>query len=71
METFEDSGVPIHELVIAGGLKRNAMLMQIYADVTGRPLSILDAEQGPALGSAMYAAVAAGVYPDIFAAARP
>ncbi len=69
METFEASGVPIHELVIAGGLKRNRMLMQIYADVTGRPLSILDAEQGPALGSAMYAAVAAGVYPDIFAAA--
>ena len=61
--------MPIHELVIAGGLKRNRMLMQIYADVTGRPLSILDAEQGPALGSAMYAAVAAGVYPDIFAAA--
>ncbi|GAA4010777.1 ribulokinase [Deinococcus rubellus] len=69
VETFEESGVPIHELVIAGGLKRNRMLMQIYADVTGRPLSILDAEQGPALGSAMYAAVATGVYPDIFAAA--
>lgn len=70
VETFEQSGVPVHELVIAGGLKRNRMLMQIYADVTGRPLSILDAEQGPALGSAMYAAVAAGVYPDLFAAAR-
>lgn len=69
VETFEESGLPIHELVIAGGLKRNRMLMQIYADVTGRPLSILDAEQGPALGSAMFAAVAAGVYPDIFAAA--
>ncbi|WP_425144939.1 ribulokinase [Deinococcus sp.] len=70
IETFEQSGVPVHELVIAGGLKRNAMLMQLYADVTGRPLSILDAEQGPALGSAMHAAVAAGAYPDIFAAAR-
>ena len=56
-------------LVIAGGLKKNRMLMQIYADVTGRPLSILDAEQGPALGSAMHAAVAAGAYPDIAAAA--
>ena len=70
IETFEASGVGVHELVIAGGLKRNAMLMQIYADVTGRPLSILDVEQGPALGSAMHAAVAAGAYPDIFAAAK-
>lgn len=70
IETFEASGVPVHELVIAGGLKKNRLLMQIYADVTGRPLSVLDAEQGPALGSAIHAAVAAGIYPDIFAAAR-
>lgn len=70
IENFEASGVPVTELVIAGGLKKNRMLMQIYADVTGRPLSILDAEQGPALGSAMHAAVAAGAYPDIAAAAR-
>ncbi|GHG33072.1 ribulokinase [Deinococcus indicus] len=70
IENFEASGVPVEELVIAGGLKKNRMLMQIYADVTGRPLSVLDAEQGPALGSAMHAAVAAGVYPDIAAAAR-
>ncbi|MFC4454143.1 ribulokinase [Deinococcus sonorensis] len=70
IETFEQSGVPVNELVISGGLKKNRMLMQIYADVTGRPLSVLDAEQGPALGSAMHAAVAAGAYPDIQAAAR-
>ena len=70
IENFEASGVPVTELVIAGGLKKNRMLMQIYANVTGRPLSILDAEQGPALGSAMHAAVAAGAYPDIAAAAR-
>ncbi len=70
VENFEASGVPVHELVIAGGLKKNKMLMQIYADVTGRPLSILDAEQGPALGSAMHAAVAAGAYSDIAAAAK-
>ncbi|MGY2894019.1 ribulokinase [Deinococcus sp. UYEF24] len=69
VENFEASGVPVQELVIAGGLKKNKMLMQIYADVTGRPLNVLDAEQGPALGSAMHAAVAAGAYPDIAAAA--
>ena len=43
--------------------------MQIYADVTRRPLHLIDSEQGPALGSAMHAAVAAGAYPDIHAAA--
>jgi L-ribulokinase len=69
VENFERSGVPVRELVIAGGLKKNRMLMQIYADVTGRPLSIVDSEQGPALGSAMHAAVAAGLYPTIADAA--
>src|SRR3712207_8155512 len=44
--------------------------MQIYADVTGRSLGVIGSDQGPALGSAMHAAVAAGVYPDIEAAAE-
>ncbi|MFB9991054.1 ribulokinase [Deinococcus oregonensis] len=70
VENFEANGVPVRELVIAGGLKKNRMLMQIYADVTNRPLSVLDVEQGPALGSAMHAAVAAGIYPGIQAAAE-
>jgi L-ribulokinase len=43
--------------------------MQIYADVTGLPLSLGGSEQGPALGSAIHAAVAAGAYPDVPAAA--
>jgi L-ribulokinase len=69
-ETFGDSGVPVKELIIAGGLAKNALLMQIYADVTRLPLSIIDSEQGPALGSAIHAAVAAGAYPDVPAAAK-
>jgi L-ribulokinase len=55
--------------VIAGGLMRNEAIMQIYADVTRRPLSLIGSEQGPALGSALHAAVAAGAYPDVPAAA--
>ena len=55
----------MEELIIAGGLLRNPFLMQIYADVTRRELSLLESEQGPALGSAMHAAVAAGCYADI------
>ncbi|TDW77818.1 ribulokinase [Kribbella pratensis] len=69
-ETFGDSGVPVKELIIAGGLAKNALLMQIYADVTRLPLSIIDSEQGPALGSAIHAAVAAGAYPDVPTAAK-
>ena len=39
IETFEANGVPINEIVASGGLpERNKLLMQIYADVTGRPL---------------------------------
>jgi L-ribulokinase len=70
MSTFTEAGVPVSELVIAGGLTRDPTVMQIYADVTRRPLSLIDSAQGPALGSAMHAAVAAGAYPDIGAAAN-
>ena len=69
IEAFEKSGVPVNELVIAGGLTKNALLMQIYADVTRLPLSVTGSAQGPAVGSAMHAAVAAGAYPDIHVAA--
>jgi L-ribulokinase len=68
IESFEASGVPVRELVVAGGLLKNPFLMQLYADVTRRPLSLLASTQGPALGSAIHAAVAAGAYPDIHAA---
>ncbi len=71
IEAFESSGVPIKELVAAGGLpEKNKLLMQIYSDVTGREFRIIDSTQGPALGSAMHAAVAAGAYPDIQTAAK-
>jgi L-ribulokinase len=70
IESFEESGVPVRELFVAGGLLRNPVIMQIYADVTGYPLHLIGSEQGPALGSAMHAAVAAGAYPDIHAAAE-
>ena len=62
--------MPVDEFVVAGGLLKNAFLMQTYADVTRRPLSLLGSAQGPALGSAIHAAVAAGAYPDVLAARR-
>jgi L-ribulokinase len=61
VDAFETAGVPVHELVACGGLpQRNKLLMQIYADVTGRPIEVAASEQAPALGSAIFAAVAAG-----------
>src|SRR5580658_7577490 len=69
IDTFNASGVPVTELVIAGGLTKSRFVLQLYADVTRRPLSVIASEQGPALGSAIHAAVAAGCYPDVPAAA--
>ncbi|GAA1278849.1 hypothetical protein GCM10009677_36530 [Sphaerisporangium rubeum] len=69
VDTFEASGVPVEEFVVAGGLLKNRFLMQVYSDVLRRPLSVIGSDQGPALGSAIHAAVAAGAYADITAAA--
>jgi len=69
VENFERHGVPVDEFVVSGGLSQHPLVMQIYADVTGRPLSLVGTPQGPALGSAIHAAVAAGCYPDIESAA--
>jgi L-ribulokinase len=69
IDAFETGGIGVGELVIAGGLAANELIMQVYADVTRRPLGLVSSGQGPALGSAIHAAVAAGVYPDVPAAA--
>ena len=65
IEGFNESGVPVTELIVAGGLLKNAFLMQMYADVTKLPLSTVASSQGPALGSAIHAAVAAGAYANV------
>ncbi len=68
VETFAASGVPVTEFIVAGGLLKNAHLMQTYSDVLRMPISTIASTQGPALGSAIHAAVAAGAYPDVRAA---
>lgn len=61
IRTFEESGVKIDELYACGGLvHKNETLMQIYADVTNKPIKIAASRQTPALGAAMHGAVAAG-----------
>lgn len=61
IDTFEANGIAIREIVATGGLPgRNQLLMQIYADVTGRPIFLVASDQASALGSAMHGGVAAG-----------
>jgi L-ribulokinase len=75
IEAFDDNGVAVNEIVACGGLPgRNKLLMQIYADVTGREIKVAETDQAGAFGSAMFAAVAAGKeaggYDTIFEAAK-
>jgi L-ribulokinase len=67
---FEEYGVKIEQVVNCGGIaEKSPLTMQIYADVTGRPMKISRSAQTPALGAAVAAAVVAGVHRD-FATAQ-
>ncbi len=58
---IEEYGVPVKEIVNCGGLaSKNPFLMQVYADITGRPMETSKSEQTPALGAAIFGAIAAG-----------
>lgn len=75
VDAFHNNGVEVNELYGCGGLpQKNELLMQIYADVTNREIKIADSKQTPALGAAMFGAVAAGVenggYDSIVEAAK-
>lgn len=66
VQTFEKSGIAIDRIVASGGIaEKDEMLMQIYADVLNRPIKVSKANYSGAMGSAMYAAVAAEIYEDI------
>jgi L-ribulokinase len=61
IESLESAGVAVDRVVACGGLpERNELLMQLSADITGREFEVAASAQAPALGSAMYGAVAAG-----------
>ena len=68
---FEEYGVKIREVINCGGIaEKNPVVMQIYADVTGRPMKISRSGQTCALGSAIAAAVVAGAHADYAAAQK-
>jgi L-ribulokinase len=61
MDAFEEAGEKINEIRACGGIaEKDAALMRIYADITGREIKVSASGQTAALGAAMYASVAAG-----------
>lgn len=65
-ERFISEGMRIDGVIAIGGVaKKNPLVMQIVADVLNKPIKVVNSDQTCALGSAMAAAVVAGVYPDI------
>lgn len=70
-EAFEDNGVEIKRLFACGGIShKNPFVMQIYADVLGKEISVVRSNEAPALGAAMFGSVAGGYYKDIVEAAE-
>jgi L-ribulokinase len=66
IERFAQEGVEIRSVVGIGGVaKKSPYIMQTLADVLQMPIKIARSEQAPALGAAMYAAVAAGIYATV------
>ncbi len=71
LDNFEENGIPVGDIVASGGIAmKDELLMQIYADVTGRTLRVGASKQAGALGSAMSGAVAAGLYDSFDEAAK-
>ena len=61
MEEFMKSGAKVDEVIVSGGIaEKNPLVLRIFADVLNRPLKLSASDQTAALGSAMYAAAAAG-----------
>ncbi len=68
---FEEYGVKVDEVVNCGGIaEKNDLVMQIYADICGRPMKVSRSAQTCALGAAIFGAVAGGAHPDVPAAQR-
>ncbi|MDR0400168.1 MAG: ribulokinase, partial [Treponema sp.] len=69
VQRFRDEGIPVDVLYAVGGVARkSSLVMQILADVLDMPIQVRKSDQSVALGAAIFAAVAAGLYPDVPAA---
>ena len=71
VERFEEEGVKIEKVIGIGGVARKSpFIMQTLANVLDMPIKVAESDQAPALGAAIYAAVAAGVYDDVIQASK-
>jgi L-ribulokinase len=66
VERFESEGIPVRGLIGLGGVARKSpFIMQILANAINMPIRIHRSEQTCAMGAAMFAATAAGIYPRV------
>jgi L-ribulokinase len=66
VDRFLEEGIPIKKVVALGGVaKKSPFVMQVMSDVLNMPIKVAKSEQTPALGAAMLAATAAGVYKTV------
>jgi L-ribulokinase len=71
VDRFEEEGVKINSVIGIGGVARKSpFIMQTLANVLNKPIKIAASDQTPALGAAIYAAVAAGIYPNVIEASQ-
>ena len=70
VEILRALGLAPAELLLTGGGARSPFVRQLQAEVYGLPVSTVNREEGPAYGAALLAAVGAGAFPDLAAAAR-
>jgi L-ribulokinase len=71
VDRFEEEGVKIDSVIGIGGVARKSpYIMQTLANVLNKPIKIAASDQTPALGAAIYAAVAAGIYPTVIEASQ-
>lgn len=71
VDRFEDEGVKIEKVIGIGGVARKSpFIMQTLANVLNMPIIVAASDQAPALGAAIYAAVAAGIYPNVQVASQ-
>lgn len=69
IERIEENGVAVRQVVNCGGIaEKSDLVMQIYADVTNRPMKVSRSAQTPALGAALFGAVVGGAYANAEAA---
>ncbi len=69
IDQYIDGGIRIDKMIAVGGIaQKSPFVMQMLCDVLGAPIEVSDCKDACAMGAAIHAAVAAGLYPSVLAA---